>query len=84
MSWFATAAACLVFTVAVASRENRASAAPSGPLVAMIWSNQTPPSYQVADTFQSENRVIRATFAWTNPARSNSSVGFMRNPSSAD
>lgn len=84
LSWLATAAACLTFTVVVASRTDRAGASPEGSLVAMNWSNQAPPSYQMADTFQSENRVIRATFAWTNPSHSNSSVGFMQKSSSAD
>lgn len=82
-SWLATAAACVLFTVQ-SVRTGEGGGNHAGPLVAMIWSNQTPPSYFVADTFQSENRVTHVTFASTNPGHSTSSVGFMRSTNSAD
>jgi len=75
LSWCATATACLLLTVGVV-RHGDAGPAASNPLVAMIWSNQAPPSYFVADTFQSENRVIRATLASTNPGQTTSVTGF--------
>lgn len=83
LSWLVTATVCLLFTLQ-AVRNDDSGKFRNEPLVAMIWSNQTPPSYFLAETFQSENRVTRVTFASTNPGHSTSSVGFMRNTNSAD
>lgn len=71
-------AACVALTLSVISHETAAETYRPGPLAAMAWSNQAPPSYQLPDTAQSENRVNRATLAWTNPGHFSSIVGFTR------
>jgi hypothetical protein len=78
LAWLAPVAACMVLALA-AARQEAGSADATRPeyVFAMMLSNQTPSNVLPDDGSQSENRVERASFAWTNHGDSGSSIRFM-------
>ena len=78
LAWLVPAAACLVFALATVWQEGGAAGA-SRPesMFAMVLSNQTGANFLQNDAAQPENRVMRASFEWTNRSSSGSSIRFM-------
>ena len=68
----------MIFALAAARQEGvPVSAAAPQYMVAMALSNQMGAAYPQNDTSLAENRVMRASFQWTNPGNSGSSIRFM-------
>ncbi len=78
LAWLTPAAACMVFALAALRQESTAEGA-SRPeyLFAMALSNQAAVNVLHSDAAQPENRVVRASFEWTNRGGSGSSIRFM-------
>jgi hypothetical protein len=78
LAWLTPAAACMVFALGALRPEGSAGAA-SRPeyLFAMVLSNQAAANILHSDAAQPENRVVRASFEWTNRGDSGSSIRFM-------
>jgi hypothetical protein len=78
LAWLTPAAACMVFALAAVRQEGGAAGA-SRPesMFAMVFSNQTGANFLHSDAAQPENRVMRASFEWTNRGNSGSSIRFM-------
>ncbi len=79
LAWFAPVAACLMLALAAVRQNN---VIPAGtprpePLFAMILSNQSGAGFLADSGAQSENRVMRASFDWTNRGNSGSSIRLM-------
>ena len=78
LAWLTPAAACMVFALA-ALRPDGGGAGASRPeyMFAMAFSNQVGANILHSDAAQPENRVMRASFEWTNRGGSGSSIRFM-------
>jgi hypothetical protein len=78
LAWLTPAAACMVFALAAVRQEGgSAGAARPEYMFAMVLSNQTAANILHSDAAQPENRVMRASFEWTNRGGSGSSIRFM-------
>ena len=77
LSWLAPATATLLLLCVLSSQRNGATlagSANSGPLVAMILSNQSAAACLPATFQHGQNGVPTDTFEWTNAAGSTSSI----------
>ena len=78
LAWLAPAAACMLLVLAtMRSPESVIAAERPGSMVAMILSNQSCAELLASNYSQPENHVVRASFEWTNPGISGSSIRFM-------
>ncbi len=86
LAWFAPAAACLMLALAVTRQNDCGNAGAPRPeyLFAMILSNQSSAGLLADSGAQSENRVMRASFDWTNRGNSGSSIRLMPLTNSTD
>ena len=76
LSWLAPATAALFLMCVLFNQHNTATlagAAGSGPLVAMIMSNQSAAAY-LPGSFKGEQNILGNTFEWTNVRGSTSSI----------
>ncbi len=75
--WLAPAMAAMMLMAALVNQRNDtalSSPARSGPLVAMMMSNQSAAAYLPASFQPEQNRVTPQTFEWTNGSSSTSSI----------
>lgn len=87
LAWLAPAAACMMLALATV-RQNNGSPAAAAPrseyLFAMVLSNQLGAGFPPECGAQAENRVMRASFDWTNRGNSGSSIRLMPLTNSTD
>jgi hypothetical protein len=76
--WLAPVAACMMFALATIRQGgvNPGAARPEY-VFAMMMSNQTTANILADDGAQPENRLVHASFEWTNRGGSGSSIRFM-------
>jgi hypothetical protein len=77
LAWLTPAAACMVLALAAVRQEGAAGASRPDYMFAMAFSNQAGANIMHSDAAQPENRVMRASFEWTNRGGSGSSIRFM-------
>jgi hypothetical protein len=79
LAWFAPVAACMMLALAVVRQNNGVPAGTPRPeyLFAMILSNESCTGLLADSSAQAENRVMRASFDWTNRGSSGSSIRLM-------
>jgi hypothetical protein len=82
LTWLAPATAALLLITVISSQRSSpalSNGSSSGPLVAMILSNQSAAAY-LPGSFQREQNIVTAnTFEWTNGRSSTSSVRSLSN-----
>jgi hypothetical protein len=84
LAWLAPAAACMILALATVRQEGVSTgAARPEYMFAMIMSNQASASILRDDGAEPENRVMHASFEWTNRGGSGSSTRFMPSTNSS-
>jgi hypothetical protein len=78
LAWLTPVAACMLLVLATMRLSEATLAAERpGAMEAMILSNQSCAELLAGNYSQPENHIVRASFEWTNPGISGTSIRFM-------